>query len=100
MKQATIAAAVVVGLLRPLFMFVDFNHHIDMIYQAVAHCLVGGLAGAWLMLDHLGWTKDQDYITDYDWMAVTFWALAAVEVACAIVIPALTKLIAMVIGWL
>ena len=70
MKLALIIAAVLFGLARPAFLFVEFNHHIDASYQAFAHILVGVIAAAW-------------WFTRERWMAVTFWSLTAVEVVCA-----------------
>lgn len=72
MKLTIILLAVVLGLLRPVFVFRTFNHHISQSYQAVAHILVGALFATW-------------WLTGGPWALWTVVALSVVEVVCAVI---------------
>ena len=69
-KLLAIEAAVLIGLFRPVLLFVEFNHHIELSYQAIAHLYMGGLAGWWMAKEE-GWAWN------------VFWLLVLVEVFCA-----------------
>jgi hypothetical protein len=80
-KDAILVAAVLIGLFRPVLLFVDFNTHVEAAYEAVAHILVGLLLGLWLYSrDVQTWAAALEL---RPWVMPTFWTLAAVEVICA-----------------
>ena len=70
MKLGILIFAVFIGLLRPAFIFNQFNSHIQKSYEAFAHILVGGLLAGW-------------WLTGEYWMKATFLTLTAIELLCA-----------------
>lgn len=83
MKPAVLFAAAVIGLIRPVLLFVEVNPHVQSSYEAAAHLLVGGLVGAWLH------GRDTQRMSPFyvvrPWVMRTFWTLTAVEIACALI---------------
>lgn len=71
-RTVLILLAWIVAFLRPFFIAHEFNRHVSMSYQAVAHILVGILIANW-------------YLTGDKAIRATFWGLVAVEVICATV---------------
>lgn len=90
MKPYILTLACLVAAARPIFMFVDFNSHVDATYQAVAHGLVLGLVGYWLgayNLRGVWFTVKRLLISvvrlDQSWEIRTASALTWVEIVCA-----------------
>lgn len=92
MKPAIILAAVLIGAFRPVLLFRDFNSHVEVGYQAVAHILVGMLLGAWYVLKESQDALIQGGYSQLSpmqaadkraWLIQTFWILTAIEVICA-----------------
>lgn len=72
MSISVIVLSIVFALLRPLFIFREFNKHINQSYQAFAHILVGILLAAW-------------WLTGKQYLMILFWMLTIVEVISAVV---------------
>ena len=81
MKLGILICAALIGLLRPAFIFNQFNSHIQKSYEAFAHILVGGLLTGW-------WLTGESYLK---W---TFWMLTATELICAAITVVRKKLAA------
>jgi hypothetical protein len=88
-KPAVIIACLLVAAFRPVLLFVDFNSHVEVGYQAVAHMLVGGLLAVgytlrWLGKRTLSSNEANAIIDDIsNWTMTAGWSLTAVEVICA-----------------
>lgn len=91
MKPAVYIACLLVGAFRPVLLFVDFNPHVDMSYQAAAHFLVATLlcvayrnvwpGWGWLVKDLLtGFLEvlDEPYSRHLVWASVLTW----IELIC------------------
>jgi hypothetical protein len=72
-----IVISIAIGAARPIFVVRDFNHHVEMSYQAAAHILVGVL----LVL----------MVQRYPHAKTMFWGLVFIEVACAAISIAIKK---------
>ena len=80
-KTLIIVAAVLIGLFRPVLIFVEFNPHIEAAYEAASHILVGLLLGLWLYSrDVQTWAGALEL---RPWVMPVFWILTAIEVVCA-----------------
>lgn len=90
MKPLLILLCLAVAAFRPVLLFVEVGPHVQGSYEAVAHLLVGGLAGAWLMhrhaarvWRHVPYLEEQIlYAQNRYWLRLSFWLLAAVELVC------------------
>lgn len=64
--------SILIGVVRPLLLFVALGHHASQSYQAVAHLWIGALAAGW-------------YIESDRLCRGLFLSLTAIEIACAAV---------------
>jgi hypothetical protein len=92
MKPYVLLAAVVIGLFRPVLLFVEFGSHVEASYQAAAHLLVGGLIGVWAVtrlrfnvFDVVGSLLMAFAIPEHRWEIRTASTLTVIEIVCAVV---------------
>lgn len=89
MKSFAIALSLAIGLIRPVLLFVELNHHLQSSYEAIAHITVGALF-AWYFANDRLWERTNGgqrpvNLSEYQWTLYAAIGLTAVEVICAII---------------
>jgi hypothetical protein len=91
MKLFILVLAVILSLIRPVLIFKTIGKHASQSYQALAHLLVGGLVGAWIILEGnlsvvniLGGILLGAFAESAPWQIRTASMMTLVEIVCAV----------------
>ena len=84
MKVFLLTLSALVGLFRPVLLFKEFNQHIELSYQAIAHILVGVLLCLWLTKTDIGYNigKPKKEQLTHKQSKLILIILTVIEVVC------------------